>query len=70
MAWPPPERLWSPLAFITPTTSTTALGFNTTRLMKAAHHDEDEVRLAPQKWGHADLLAHAMGGRKVHTDPV
>lgn len=32
--------------------------------------DEDEVRPAPQKWGHADLLAHAMGGRKVHTGPV
>lgn len=62
---PLPERLWSLLPFITQTTSTTALGFNTTRLTKAAHNGRGRGK-AGTTWGHSDLLAHAMG-RKGHN---
>lgn len=52
-AWPSPDRLWSLPAFTSKQHPQLYLA-KTTRLTKAVTTDEDEVRLAPRKWGPSD----------------
>lgn len=63
------QRLWNLLPFITQTTSTTAFGFNTTRLTKAAHNGRRRGKAGTTEVVTQIYLHMPWGGRST-TGPV